>query len=66
MSKYVCMCTVSEKTGHTHYASCLNSREIMHQHISGEVVDLIPPFLQFIYELDTERITEIGPHLREL
>ena len=38
----------------------------MRQHISGEVVGLISFVLQSIQEYDSERIIEIGPHLREL
>ena len=34
----------------------------MRRHISDEVVDLIPSFLQFIQKCYSERIIEIGPH----
>ena len=43
-----------------------NFLEVVHRHILGEVADLIPPFLQFIQEYDSERIIKIGPYLWEL
>jgi len=40
--------------------------KVVRQQNSGAVKDFILPILQFTYESNSERIIEIGPHLRKL
>jgi len=50
----------------TLYSRTFNFHKVVRQQNSGVVADFIFPIPRFIYESESERIIEIGPHLPKL